>query len=443
MKTKKSHAHTMEGGAANKPKPPRNPRKRNNNNRRRGGGGTGSSNKPSGSSSNTVARGGPPSPPQLRVTCRNISNAEQYGTTQQLRPLIESILSKANEKLLVKMELDQEALEIYIRNEEAATKAKEEFEQLQQNSANEKMESEQVQEEGSKGETPEDKETTPTVTAPVVNEAVKAQEHDENSIKVLILYTVPPKKTRRRGEKPGCVYLLLQAPAFPKQPPPAVVAGEEEGSAAPSPLPQYSVELSKRRTMLAKAVEAMTIVAAEDAKTTQEYAGAVISESLGQKTWKRASAAPNDRFEGTIFTTPSYKAFFDTKQREAEERSARPRPAPGGIALGVAPSTGASASMSSCLPGAAAVTEDGHLVSNLVQYLLFQNRSQKERKKVMTKKTPAGKYSSANKNSFQTLQAPPKSSAATKKGPKKKNSSKPRAKKVVVAGKTPTGKPSK
>jgi len=121
------------------------------------------------------------------------------------------------------------------------------------------------------------------------------------TITVRVLYAVPPKKTRRRGEKPGNVYLILQSSPilpFPASTPPPVVSvsstptnmgeckegGGGDASSATKSInsasnnkkynndkktqrQNYNHELSKRRALLMQVVQAMSYQAQLDAGT--------------------------------------------------------------------------------------------------------------------------------------------------------------------------------
>jgi hypothetical protein len=414
---------------ASKPRPPRKPRHRNNN--RRPGGGANSTANPnnaantSNNNNNNAARApaparrsGPPPPPQLRVTCRNIGNVEKNGNVVSLGALLQAVVDKANEKLNTKMHVDAESIEACRIVEEAVLEVRQKFDEEMKCKENSETKEEVAPEMAADGNVAPETVPTDTVleetskTAPFVNSSPSsAPANNAFKISVQVLYMVPPKKTRRRGEKPGCIHLVLHAPPLPTT---AQVTNkvkedsQEATSIAPTPstTADYSTELAKRRTMLHRALDLLSAAASDDAKSKQDYASMIVVESPCQKAWKRG--AFKDRLDGTIFTTPAYQDFFALQQKEAEARSARPRPAPGGTVT----ATAATATVSH-LAGVAAVNEDGQAVSHLVQHLLQKKKSAAPASyKQVAKKTIAGKDQTAAKPAGKTTQQKPP--AATK-----------------------------
>jgi hypothetical protein len=195
------------------------------------------------------------------------------------------------------------------------------------------------------------------------------------------LYVVPAKTSRRRGEKHGCAYFVLTAPAPPFPPPqppvkvPAAVDVAVNGrtanttrdggdamkvdSAAPNtdkngaiqtevtvkaPMkeaigltktmtPMFSAAEKSRLSSLAKlqllqAIESLSALAEEDAKTAQLYGKCQIEASVNGKTWRDKET--RDRREVAVENTNDFKLFFTKQVRATEERQSRPKPLPGG-----------------------------------------------------------------------------------------------------------------
>ena len=182
------------------------------------------------------------------------------------------------------------------------------------------------------------------------------------SITVRILYMVSPKKTRRRGDKPGCIFWVLQAPPVetrahadaavvpPTIPEDQPAKGPGEGglpsSKAPAPAAEppvvvdYSRDLTRRRLMLEHALEALQAVVASENQLQQPSSAdkLVLEESLNVKVWKQAAymnkSKQHDRIVGTILETPDYVEFLEQQANTRAERLARPRPTPGGVFVG-------------------------------------------------------------------------------------------------------------
>jgi hypothetical protein len=341
----------MESGNAPKPKKPR---KR----------------KPRGRGGNTKSeQGGPTGPkrqlptPQIRITIRNIQDAKKHATCADLKPLIGTIIDKTNEKLGTKLVLDTAGLDRLIEQDAAVRQARIEFEhQLAENAVKSipggedegenKVEDDAEVDAKSPAE-PDDKPTYASTTT-VISNSSTLPEVSKTDISTRVLYIVPPKQTRRRGERPGCIYLVLTAPSA-------------------------AISQAQRRAVLMRALECMTTIVRDDVKAQQEYAGSiVVQEGLNDKAWKVApvvqrAAAADARLDGTIFATPDYKQFMQDKEQSLQERLARPRPAPGGGVV---------------------AAKEGPPVAALVQHLLAQaGKKQKQhlnvqRKVIVKKETP-------------------------------------------------------
>lgn len=328
--------------------------------RRRGGGGNNVRHNPA---------------PSLKITVRNISNINPYtdsnnetnGTQKNYKTceglcagFIRILVQRTNEKLeklhqealsaktsvfpkFIPIGLDENQINRIVMNEKAAMQAKAEWEALQQvaltGSEAPKESKDYVEEEAVKNDEKENTAMKPELPKPLV------ESNTEKGIHARVLYILPPKKTRRSGEKPGCAYFVLTAPPMP----PAVVKKESIVSKVPSskgiqivspgdpttisvspddPTPSgekngggndsttssnkkttktklvipnnkqtqnnasNAKEKAKQRLLLFLALEAMVAVAAEDAKNSIKtgapplLAGCVIEESKNVKTWK-------------------------------------------------------------------------------------------------------------------------------------------------------------
>jgi uncharacterized membrane protein YgcG len=377
-------------------------------------------------SSNSNAPKGPPQAPQIKVTIRNIQNAELNGTAQQvIDGLIRTLVERANEKMPVdqKMELVQSNLEqvimleqaVLLAKQEAELQAKKELEEKQRQENPEANEDddgeeqapdeEQQQQDNVESPTEDAKEakveeattaaaaTGPAAVIPAMQNlwiSEKSSKHSSTSaptsamgIATRVLYICPPKKTRRRGEKPGCAYLLLTAPTIEAQPsvPAAIVEnGETKEGTPPASLPapaeiDYTQEVTRRRLQLQLAVESMTNYAVDNAKGKHDLAGCVVEESLDNKTWKTIYRPY--RQTGVIEETADYKEFLERTEKEKEERSARPKPPPGG-------STAASVALTASDNG-------GQPMAALVLHLRAMHDEQSKRNKAKRKGRDAGK----------------------------------------------------
>lgn len=305
---------------------------------------------------------GPPQTPQVKVTIRNIR--KPYDSCQSLgENLLPTLLQRANAALTEptpKMVLDEATVQNAIRAEQEAIAKREAWrkEQLAKHEGEKPSEEEGDQEEEevkeaaeAEGDKPVEEtlkvETLEETSAKIV-EGIENLTIDENAVTVRVLYMVPPKQTRRRGEKPGCVYLVLTAPPIvTKTPPPPVAppaqvppAAEEESKkggttdeaaslvtpSLPPPVADYSQDVARRRLMLQRSVDTLIKCAKEDIDHSYQ-----VEESPSAKTYRNTTTNRRpDRLEGTIQDSPDYLQFFEKSQLVREERKARPKPAPGG-----------------------------------------------------------------------------------------------------------------
>lgn len=338
------------------------------------------------------------------MTLRNISDTERYGTVRQLSVLVQAIIDRANERLSSKVTLDTVSLERLIEEEEAAKAYRAEFERKQQQACEAKAKEAVGDEEGPLEDARPEPAPEPTAAPTVAPVSPQVQ-----GISGRVLYAVPPKKTRRRGEKPGCVYLLLHGPPIP--PPSSKVTADDATTATSE---SYSRELAKRQSLLERVLEAMMAVAAEDARTKQEFAGCAVEESLNGKAWR-----PNlgtDRLSDTLFESPDYLEFLKRQAAANQARKARPKPSPGG-ANGLFATTAASEPA----------------VAELVKHLLKKQEMQRKNKNARRKAMDSAKRAGDAANKATQNGAPPK-----KRRNKKKKAG---SKKGGSGGGTTTSKP--
>lgn len=430
-----------------------------------------------------------PPPPQTKLILRNIGDAEKYGTVEQILGMLQKILNISNTKTgsQYSIEVDRSSIMYLIREEESSKKFLSDFEASRQtaDTGNE----ETTIEEGA------DKETKQSDPKEEMNENVQEDTKldvivapkQNSSIPVITaraLYVNPPKKTRRRGERPGYAYVLLIAPKIEKIEIPTSEetvpqekmdpnAGNEpnnnvqettttteetnvEGNdttqdqeqtpqlveekaevmktvdttsstvevppAKPTPTVDYSREVAKGRLLLSRAIDFLTGLAQDDAKGPQEYAGCKIEPSMSGKTWKRMTRG--DRREGTIETTSDYKNWLQGLTKKQEELSARPKPMPGG---------GGATNLLLADSTTSTNTDQDLPVSSLVQHLRAKRQELKRKKN--KKKKEKGNKKTVGANAGGTTAA-----GAKKKKKKMANKKAPPQKTGAVAP-TPMGAP--
>lgn len=347
---------------------------------------------------------GPPLTPVLKVTIRKIGSlhGEDAGSVSSM---IRGLICSANEKLSVldpKMVLDELYLKQLIDDENVAAVAAQKWKEEKEKVANVNGELKEDEVEGvvdtkamdeGKGVYVGKFNSAPDSLAEAMDKNLQLSDeiNFKNQIVARVLYIVPPKKTRRRGEKPGTVYLILTAPPIERLAPvvePAaewindsetvasqstVAASVTSSSAAVTPPPpavDYSRDVAKRRLMLQHALEAMQDVVAVDAVNNVD--SVMVEESISAKSWKQSirSRAPMDRMAGTIFETEDYQQFLSKTLKDEEQRRTRPRPTPGG---GMASANGAGTDSS------------GQPVAALVLHMQLKQEEEKKRKQAKRK----------------------------------------------------------
>jgi hypothetical protein len=178
-----------------------------------------------------------PPPPQTKLVLRNICNAEKYGSVESILSMVKKLVELSNTKnsSSFTIDIDHSAVRYLIQEEELAEKYLQELETARQQKEKDEQE-EGEEEEGveeddaanKEDEAPEnvttEEEKQPEVaTLKPITELKKMDvivaPKVSSSVPVLMarpLYIIPPKKTRRRGERAGCAYILITAPKIEK-----------------------------------------------------------------------------------------------------------------------------------------------------------------------------------------------------------------------------------
>lgn len=325
----------------------------------------------------------------------------RYGTVAQIVEMIRMMIDKVNSENKTKafflpIQLDEESVQRLIKEDELAAAAAKEAANAQVK--NDEQDEQMVgikQESMEQSEEKEMLEKNPDTTKPESDNlkfatVVKGVVVDQATGPVMnarALYVVPPKKSRRRGIKSGCAYLVLNGPT------------EEDGGNMTAA--QRSHATAKARLQLTTAVEALSKHAQEDSKSSQVYAGCVIQPSMSGKAWRPTY---RDHREGTVESTGDYKRFMANMAKEEDERLSRPKPTPGG-----ALSDGKS--------------ENGEPVAAIVKHLRAK-RQQEARRKMVTRKKSAGYEPKGKKN------------PSSKRGPKPQEKKRGRERNKVGNGAT-------
>jgi hypothetical protein len=366
---------------------------------------------------------GPPLAPSLKVTIRNIFTVDMAQTIQNLISAANenspTVLSMTAKDLMPKVVLDETSLQQLVDEmklaEEAAKKWKEEGDSknaIGVNSVAEKDDNSNAHALSSDKTNEMNDSTSVDNLATVVARSLKITDAESNASKKVgknqsvlarVLYMVPPKKTRRRGEKPGIAYLLLTAPAIePKLAPVAELQPVNEEGDLPVdgvtssahgdeakpvdcvlPTVDYSRDVAKGRLLLQNTLELLQVTASNVSTPPM-----VVEESRNTKVWKQqpfSSRSPVDRLAGTIFETEDYQQFVEGTVRREEQLKARPKPAPGG---GVSMTSGGAASN---VPGS-----NAQPVAALVLHLQKKQEEEKKRKLAMRKSKDVKKSKSSN-----------------------------------------------
>jgi hypothetical protein len=210
----------------------------------------------------TVPRGrkyhGPPLPPRVKVIIRAIRNATAFGTVSQLlNDVLRPLVSRTNDALLMNnhkisgnhsaflnginsssssttatvithcpLMIDEDSVSYHIRNELAHMDIQRQHQQeSESNDANhhsvaltaapsqdmDNRNQNDVSIATNEGNTVSHHNTLATSESSVKT-ASSSSSSANKGISLSVLYAIPPKKTHRRGEKPGCIYLMFYAP---------------------------------------------------------------------------------------------------------------------------------------------------------------------------------------------------------------------------------------
>ncbi len=236
-----SNAYAV-GGRRNRGRGKRNTNKRNNAGASAGNH-VGSKCNSSGSASGIHASkktAGPPPPPQVKLSLRQIGNPTAYGTTKAvldgiLLPLVDACNAKSSSGLPLGtagssacpsnsvttatpffLEVDNASKRHLIEQEEAVQSYIKEWKSEQSMKDDGKVEN--LADDGIvKSEVPEN--TSVAQVSGTIDVVVAPTPRPPSNVPIITLrplYVVPAKKTRRRGDRPGVLYVLLTAPKIEK-----------------------------------------------------------------------------------------------------------------------------------------------------------------------------------------------------------------------------------
>jgi hypothetical protein len=350
---------------------------------------------------------GPPLTPVLKVTIRKISSA--HGDAESVASMIRDLIRSANEKLSVmdpKMVLDEAHLQQLIEDEKVAVAAALQWKEQKEKEVTVNGEAKAEEDAAStaetvdetKAETTEKNTTAGDYLAAAMDKSLQIADGNslKNQIATRVLYMVPSKKSRRRGERHGIAYLVLTSPPIETLAPVAepmncdgcdnTIASSQSTTAAasvtsssvppPPPALDYSRDVAKRRLMLQQALVAMQAVAAVDA--TNNADAMIVEESINAKTWKQYNKMRSslDRMAGAIFETDDYQQFLEKTVQDEEQRRARPKPAPGG---------GMTAAAAGTMGSNSGTDASGQPVAALVLHLQKKQEEEKRRKQAKRK----------------------------------------------------------
>ena len=464
-------------------------------------------------------KNGVPPPPQLKLAMRHIGNPAAYGTTKAvleelLIPLIDACNAKALQGVpssvsphgVMKaaastamtatsfsffLEMDSTAKRHLIDEEEAAQKYRKEWERKRD------AEDEQEVEIPESVAAPEEGTSDPVGEGDggiAVSKGIVVKE-GSTDLEVLVapatkpppgtavitvrpLVVIPPKRTHRRGDRPGVAYVLLTAPKIekiaipetvpekgvpavvgrkpknkgqstepvamsedspketsdttttmvPKLPSSDSVTGKSSSVASVKKQADYSRQVAQGRLLLQTATDLLKEMAtslrpsrievgSKDQPLTElgTSISIRIEPAMSGKTWRWQSSR-SDRRENTLETTSDYKTWLAEVEKQEADLKARPKPAPGGGA----PINDETSNVSATAPPIAA----------LVKHLLSKQQEMK-RSKVKKKEGNAKASAGAGANEEKA-----KSGKGRTKNPKK---AKPSAKSEGTT-KPPKGK---
>jgi hypothetical protein len=256
-----------------------------------------------------------PPPPQTKITLRNIQNFEKYGSVEQVFQLVTTLLEQVNtaHNSAFAVELEMGSVRRLIQEEELVKKAQQQQAaktELQQVREEEEENEAAIMEEAKDGEEREaiSAETTDEKMEPATPQ-VLVEEPKEQELQVIVapkkpnlvpvltlrpLYVVPPRKTRRRGERGGCAYLVLTAPKIePIEPPPVpeIIVEEEKGE---EDKPAEAEKPAEKAAVAAPSEEApvQETKPAEDAAETTPEAPVATETSIETADTRNTAPAP-------------------------------------------------------------------------------------------------------------------------------------------------------
>jgi hypothetical protein len=377
-----------------------------------------------GSGSVSSSHRGPPLAPTLKVTIRNIRDAD---VAQTIRTLVatsneNSQTISTQQSLEPKLMIDEKSLQKLINYGKLVAAATAKWQNEIESKGAIESETKTADDLAKTDEQAEQlvSNSVDTLAAQIeksmnvsdVGIGDKCLSKKQQIVEVRTLYFVPPKGTRRRGEKPGVAYLVLAGPPIEKKILPitelhpiseednntdiinevtspasdvlAPVIAAKPSNAKP-PNVDYSRDIAQRRLLLQNALESLQFAAKKITNSMHSAdTGLVVEESMNTKIWKQqpfTPSSPVDRMAGSIFTTDDYQQFIENTQRSEQERKARPKPPPGGGVLVPSATTVATSSSGGTTP--ATTTTNGAPVAALVLHL--QKKQEEENKRKLAK----------------------------------------------------------
>jgi len=352
----------------------------------------------------------------MKVTMRNICDVKRYGTARAIVDMILVIVSRLETDTPV--HLDPDSVRLAIEREESRLPDEDsDPADIMDKGTDNNDDMTQAQQVPPETKTESSPETGPQGAKP----AGPLLPSSDNGVSARILYIVPPKTSKRRGDKPGCAYIVFTAPL-----PPAEQLQAENVDKAGKSSSRGGISTAQRariaargRLQLQKALASFSLHLLEDAKSRQEYSGATMEASINGKAWKVKQA--RDRRQGTIETTADFKRFLQQKTQAQEERLARPKPTPGGGQVSTTPSE---------------ANEGEQQLSTIVLHLRAKRAEQNKKKKAAKKRSAK---SEANKESGSAATGTKEGQTNSKRT--KNRRAKQRKKKQPAASKPAASKP--
>jgi len=325
--------------------------------------------------------------PHVKITLRNITDVERHGTCPKLVLMVQSVIESFNEKLhselsdlstsfasdvggnttstFVPLVLDESSIKYYLQPDEVSTNEDNDHPtaNMVNIKTNDDKENENEAQDSTVQEEKSERRDNPKENEPIP--VLESNDAQKNALIARLLYMVPPRKSRRRGLIPGCVYLVIHPPipVFEKvhgdtiHHPNATetkgttnssVSKANEGSTGimtetrvPTPS-ERSRLIAQSRLLLRKTVSLLGEVCKIDSNKMQRFGCTQVVSSLSQKTWKVDVSSPGGfrgyghyfaKYESTIQHTEDFKLFLEEQVKSKEELLTRPKPSPGGGAI--------------------------------------------------------------------------------------------------------------